>query len=254
MIRVFPHIENTKLMELFRKGVEGQWSAALIDWEHPIQLDRQEQRALAHVLTPVYLGEQTAMVGASSVIPQFFAAHQTEAQLYLATFLLDEARHFETLTRFYQTINLRPLEVRDLKEIFRYQARLFKSRDKVEWLWGILISDILARHFYGILVKAHPDSLFAQIGSRILLDEARHLAFAELFLKDMLTQQPELASVFLKMRDDLLFLMRAIYDGVKDEAKLIGIDGTQLFAAVSDDIEKKIRRLHIAESAQDESE
>jgi hypothetical protein len=70
----------------------------------------------------------------------------------------------------------------------------------------------------------------------------------------MLTQQPELASVFLKMRDDLLFLMRAIYDGVKDEAKLIGIDGTQLFAAVSDDIEKKIRRLHIAESAQDESE
>jgi hypothetical protein len=254
VIRVFPHIENTKLMELFRKGVEGQWSAALIDWEHPIRLDQQEQRALAHVLTPVYLGEQTAMVGASSVIPQFFAAHQTEAQLYLATFLLDEARHFETLTRFYQIMNLRPLEVRDLKEIFRYQARLFKSRDKVEWLWGILISDILARHFYGILVKAHPDSLFAQIGSRILLDEARHLAFAELFLKDMLTQKPELAPVFLKMRDDLLFLMRAIYHGLKDEAQLIGIDGTQLFAAVSDDIEKKIRRLRIAESAQDESE
>ena len=63
MIRVFPRVNDTKLMDLFRKGVEGQWSAALIDWERPLLLDRHEQRALAHVLTPVYLGEQTAMVG-----------------------------------------------------------------------------------------------------------------------------------------------------------------------------------------------
>ncbi len=79
MIQVFPRIDDAKLMELFRKGVEGQWSAALIDWECPLLLDHREQQALAHILTPVYLGEQTAMVGASSVIPQFFAAHQTEA-------------------------------------------------------------------------------------------------------------------------------------------------------------------------------
>src|SRR5262247_802377 len=139
------------------------------------------------------------MIGASSVIPQFFAAHQTEAQLYLATFLLDEARHFETLTRLYHKMDQRPLEVRELKEIFRYQARLFKSRDKIEWLWGILVSDILARHFYGILAKVHADSLFGHIASRILRDEARHLAFAELYLKTALAQKPELKPKFLKM-------------------------------------------------------
>ena len=253
MIRVFPCVDDTKLMELFRKGVEGQWSAALIDWERPLVLDRHEQRALAHVLTPVYLGEQTAMVGASSVIPQFFAAHQTEAQLYLATFLLDEARHFETLTRFYNKMDLRPLEVRQLKEMFRYQARLFKSRDKVEWLWGILLSDILARHFYSILVKARPGSLFAEIAGRIMLDEARHLAFAELYLKAALAREPGLGPGFLKMRDDLLFLMQAIYTALKEEAALVGIDGTLLFAAVTDDIEKKVRRLQMAEPEQDES-
>ncbi|MGH7964745.1 MAG: ferritin-like domain-containing protein [Candidatus Binatia bacterium] len=252
MIRVFPHVNDTKLMELFRKGVEGQWSAAVIEWERPLLLDPHEQRALAHVLTPVYLGEQTAMVGASSVLPQFFSARQTEAQLYLATFLLDEARHFETLTRFYHKLNLRPLEVRELKEMFRYQARLFKSRDKVEWLWGILLSDVLARHFYGILVKAHPGSLFAQIASRIILDEARHLAFAELYLKAALAREPGLGPSFLKMRDELLFLMRAMYNALKEKANLVGIDGTQLFGAVSDDIEKKVRRLQIAEPEQDE--
>jgi rubrerythrin len=254
VIRVFPRVDNAKLMELFRKGVEGQWSAAQIDWERPLLLGRNEQRALAHILTPVYLGEQTAMIGASSVIPQFFAAHQTEAQLYLATFLLDEARHFETLTRFYHKVDQRPLEVRDLKEIFRYQARLFKSRDKLEWLWGILLSDILARHFYGTLVKLLPGSLFAQIASRIILDEARHLAFAELYLRDALAQQPELAPAFLKMRDELLFLMRAISSALHDEGALIGMDGKLLMAAVADDVEKKVRRLHMAEVKRDEVE
>jgi ribonucleotide reductase beta subunit family protein with ferritin-like domain len=254
VIRVFPNVDDTKLLELFRKGVEGQWSAAQIDWEWPLLLDRQEQRALAHVLTPVYFGEQTAMVGASSVMPQFFAAHHTEAQLYLATFLLDEARHFETLTRFYQKMDVRPLEVRDLKDMFRYQARLFKSREKVEWLWGILLSDILARHFYRTLVQAHPNSLFARIASRILRDEARHLAFAELYLKDALARQPELAPAFLKMRDELLFLMHAIYASLKDKANVVGIDGTVLFAGVSNDIEKRVRRLRLIDQEQEATE
>lgn len=254
MIRVFPRVEDTKIMDLFRKGVEGQWSAAQLEWDRPVLLDTREQHALAHVLTPIYLGEQTAMLGASSVIPQFFAAHQTEAQLYLATFLLDEARHFEILTQFYHKIDQRPLEVRDLKEIFRYQARLFKSRDKVEWLWGILLSDVFSRHFYSILAKLHPGSLFAHIASRILLDEARHLAFAELSLRTTLAQEPERASSFLTMRDELLALMGAMQRALKEKADTIGLDSSLLISIVSDDIDKKARRLHLVEPEQDVEE
>lgn len=252
--RVFPRVENTKLMALYQKGVEGQWSPAQIDWECPLQLTRQEQQALAHVLTPVYFGEHTAMVGAGAVMPQFFAAHHTEAQLYLATFMLDEARHFETLTRLYQKMDLRPLEGRDLKDMFRYQARLFKSRDKVEWLWGILLSDILAQHFYGTLIKAHPHSLLACIARRIMRDEARHLAFAEWYLKAALARQPALAPTFLKMRDELLFLVQAIYAAVKEKANFIGLDGSLLFAAVSRDIEKKVQRLRLRDQVQEETD
>ncbi len=254
VIRVFPRIDNTRLMELFRKGVEGQWSASQLDWERPVLLDRHEREAFAHVLTPVYLGEQAAMLGASSVIPQFFAAHQTEAQLYAATFLLDEARHFETLTRFYHKIEQRPLEVRDLKVMFRYQARLFKARDKTQWLWGILVSDILARHFYNILVKAHPGSLFADIGSRIVTDEARHLAFAELYLKAELQQTPELKPTFLKMREELVQLIREIYAGVKEKAIIIGLDETELFDRLVQDVERKVRRLQLLDDTEQDAE
>ena len=35
------------------------------------------------------------MVGASTILPQLMAAGETTAQLYLTSFMMDEARHFE---------------------------------------------------------------------------------------------------------------------------------------------------------------
>ena len=250
MIRVFPRIENAKLMDLYRKGVEGQWSASQIDWSQKLALGARERAALAKVLTPIYLGEQTAMIGASSTIPQFFAAHETEAQLYLSTFLLDEARHFEMLTRFYNTLDSRPLEIRQLKDMYRYQARLYKSKDRIEWLWGILLSDILARHFYSILNKAHPGSLFSSIATRILRDEARHLAFAEIHLRSIIEAQPHYGPIFLRMRDELLVLMESMYRALREEAAMVGIDGQNLFGAVGRDIEIKAKRLQLSEETE----
>ena len=113
MIRVFPRVDNAKLMELFRKGVEGQWSAAQIDWECPLLLDPHERTALAHVLTPVYLGEQTAMIGASSVIPQFFAAHQTEAHVRLVAAAVGRRRPSRSGDESRNQCMERPLSRRD---------------------------------------------------------------------------------------------------------------------------------------------
>jgi hypothetical protein len=251
MIRVYPQIDDTRLMELFRKGVEGQWSAETLDWEEPLGLDRIERGALAAILSPVYMGEQTAMLGASAALPQFFAARETEAQLYLSTFLLDEARHFEILTRFYDKIGERPLEVRDLRDMFRYHARLYRSKDRVEWLWGILLSDVIAKHFYGSLVECQPKSLFAQIASRILKDEARHLAFTELYLKSALERQPEMAPRFLGMRDDLLRLIEAMCIALKDPGTTLGLD-MRLFEGIAEEFEKKAERLGLYRAAPDE--
>ena len=74
-----------------------------------------EATAFARVLTPVYLGEQTAMLGAATVLPHFAAARETSAQLYITTFMMDEARHFEMLTKVYRLLDRKPLELRDLR-------------------------------------------------------------------------------------------------------------------------------------------
>ena len=57
----------------------------------------------------MYFGEQTAMAGASAILPQLMLARETSAQLYLASFIMDEARHFEALTRLYRALGHDPL-------------------------------------------------------------------------------------------------------------------------------------------------
>ena len=177
--RIFPDLTEDLLLNLFHKGAQIQWTSRSLDWTTPLQLSERQRLALARLLTPVYFGEQSAMAGASSILPSVMAAGETTAQLYLATFIMDEARHFETLTRLYRTLGHDPLGIRDMPELLRYYHRL-RQGDRVDWVWGILISDIIGKHFYRQLgpKQAEPDPFFGGLTRRILKDESRHLAFA----------------------------------------------------------------------------
>jgi hypothetical protein len=178
--RIFPDLTDDLLLNLFHKGAQAQWTSRTLDWTTPIRLSERQRLALARLLTPIYFGEQTAMAGASSILPSVMAAGETTAQLYLASFIMDEARHFETLTRLYQTLGHDPLGIREMPELLRYYHRL-RQGDRVDWVWGILISDIIGKHFYRELgpKQAQPDPFFGSLTTRILKDESRHLAFAE---------------------------------------------------------------------------
>src|SRR5947199_3085158 len=106
--RVFPDLEEDLLLNLFHKGARAQWTSLDLDWAPPLVLTERQREALARLLTPVYFGEQTAMAGASIILPQLMAAGETTAQLYLTSFMVDEARHFEALTRLYRKLEHDP--------------------------------------------------------------------------------------------------------------------------------------------------
>src|SRR5207244_1111673 len=107
--RVFPDLHEDLLLNLFHKGARAQWTSRDLDFGPPLRLDARQREALARLLTPVYFGEQTAMAGASGILPQLMRARETTAQLYLASFILDEARHFEALTHLYRSLGHDPL-------------------------------------------------------------------------------------------------------------------------------------------------
>ena len=248
MIRtVWPDMSDERALSLFQKGVKGQWAADTFDWSKDVGMDKFERTSLARLLTPVYVGEETALAGASAVILKLFGSSTNSAQrLFLASFALDEARHFEILTRLYNKIDRRPLEIRELKQMLRYHAALLRAKDPMQWMWGILVSDLFAKHFYGTFYRTFPDTLFGELSGRILVDESRHQAFAEHFLKSAGLQR-DAQKQLLVLRDELLDLMQQMFAHLKPDVDTFGYDAEQFFARLMHDIETKLTRLGIRE-------
>src|SRR6266566_10163474 len=243
--RVFPDLTEDLLLNLFHKGAQAQWTSRDLDWKIPTSLSPRQRLALARLLTPVYFGEQTAMAGASSILPSVMAAGEATAQLYLASFIMDEARHFEALTQLYRTLGHDPLGIRDMPELLRYYHRL-RQGDRVDWVWGILISDIIGKHFYRELgpKQAAPDPFFGGLTTRILKDESRHLAFAEHYLKRNLPKLvPERRRVMIEMRDELLRLLESMTGRVRADAEAFDVEIEDFLEGVSEELEGVAKRI-----------
>lgn len=255
ILRVFPDLKDERLMSLFYKGVKAQWASDSVDWTAPIGLSEDQKTALAHVLTPVYLGEQTAMAGAGTILPQMMFAQETEAQLYLGTMLLDEARHFETLTRLYLTMERRPYELRDLRTMYKYHHRLLLARERHEWVWGILISDLFAKHFYSTFADRYPETLFGSLSKRILVDEARHQAFSQRYLSQAMghlndTQRQGL----LALAKDLLEIVNELYRHLNEDTVSLGLDGAHIIRSLERDIARKAEKIGLSQDIFDDED
>jgi hypothetical protein len=244
-LRVFPDLTEDLLLNLFHKGAQAQWTSRDVDWGLQTGLTPRQRLALARLLTPVYFGEQTAMAGASSILPSVMAAGEATAQLYLASFIMDEARHFEALTQLYKSLGHEPLGIRDMPELLRYYHRL-RQGDRVDWVWGILISDIIGKHFYRGLGpnQAKPDPVFGQLSARILRDESRHLAFAEHYLKRNLPALiPERHRALVEMRDDLFRLLEIMTERVRADVAAFDVEVEDFLGGVWTDIETVTGRI-----------
>ncbi|HLZ31460.1 MAG TPA: hypothetical protein VKV73_29430 [Chloroflexota bacterium] len=251
--RVFPDLSDDLLLNLFHKGARAQWTSRDLDWTTATTLSPRRRLALARLLTPVYFGEQTAMAGASRILPEVMAAGEATAQLYLASFIMDEARHFETLTRLYRSLGHDPLGLREMPELLRYYHRISQG-DRADWVWGILFSDLIGKHFYrAIGPKLTPaDPFLGDLGSRILLDESRHLAFAEHYLRrNVARMEPARRRALIEMRDDLFRNLRAMTERVRADTAAFDVDADDFLGWVWSDVEVFGKRIGLADGRGD---
>jgi hypothetical protein len=237
MLRVLPDLEDDLLMELFHKGAKAQWTSRDLDWAPSLRLDARQRQALARLLTPVYFGEQTAMAGASAVLPQLMFAGETTAQLYLSSFVMDEARHFEALTQLYRKLGCDPLSLRQMPDLLRYYHRISHG-DRIDWVWGILFTDVNAKHIFRLVGKLYADPLFDRLSTLILRDESRHLAFAERYLRRNLARTDAARRrALLDMRDDLFRTIQIMIEQVRADTVTLGLDADGYLANVWADVE-----------------
>ncbi len=243
MFRLFPDLSEDLLLNLFHKGVHAQWSSRDLDWESPLVFNDAQCRALGRILTPVYLGEQSAMLGAAAILPEMAEAGESTAQVYLCSFMMDEGRHFEALTRLYRHMDQEPIPIRQMPSMLRYHHRL-RQGDRVDWVWGILISDLFAKNFYQMFAKSQPQALFGDMSRRVLQDESRHQAFADHYLKAAIAHLPPERLVELrKMRDDLLRIMETMHSQLREDADCIDLDGAAFLEHLTTDIAQHAVRI-----------
>ena len=216
-------LDKEKLMDLYEKGKAMTWNASDLDWSLPVDIEEMSsERAgmgsyevvnqllappheldakqsielninmISWMLSQFLHGEQGALVATAKIVEE---APLEEAKFYAANQVADEARHVEVYHRYPHLQVL-------LNDI------ISDSRWDMTYLGMQIMVEGLALAAFAMMKAQLPDEpLIQDITSRVMQDEARHVAFGVLSLEEI--YRDELSSAELKERED--FVIEATY-------------------------------------------
>jgi hypothetical protein len=132
-------------------------------------------------------GEQGALLAASQILS---AVPNVDAKFYASTQVMDEARHVEAYDRYLRdkvgcTFPISPHLHRLLQSILQ------DGRWDMKYLGMQIMVEGLALAAFGFIHQMSSEPLIRDITHRIMLDEARHVAFGVLSLKGVYADMKE---------------------------------------------------------------
>ncbi|MCB0951210.1 MAG: ferritin-like domain-containing protein [Microthrixaceae bacterium] len=218
------------LLRLYDKGTRKQWvSSDRIDWDHEIdpmnplgvpddvipiadapiwqRLSEEQKGEVRHHMVAWQFsqfmhGEQGALVCSSKIVN---TVPQIDSKFYAATQVVDEARHVETYSRFlHEKVKLTyPLNP-NLKVLL--DQGLSDSRWDFTYLAMQVLIEGLALAAFGTIRMLATDPLAKAVNTYVMQDEARHVMFGRLALRDY---YPELTDAERDEREE--FVVEACY-------------------------------------------
>jgi hypothetical protein len=200
------------LLQLYEKGKTRQWNASeRIDWsleldpENPEQLpdesmpifgsepyrrmtERERVAARTHFqawqLSQFLHGEQGALVCTAKIVQQ---VPSLDAKFYAATQVIDEARHVESYSRLlHEKFQLAYPITPTLKKLL--DDVLADSRWDMTYLGMQVLIEGLALAAFASIRDMAQNPLAAAVNAYVMQDEARHVAFGRLTLRDYYPQ------------------------------------------------------------------
>ncbi len=203
-----------KLRDLYDKAVRGQWiSDDVLPWTTDVDLERpmgpeqlmplfgsdiynkmneKEKRNLnidtfAWTLSQFLHGEQGALLATAQLVD---SVQDLDSKLYAASQVADEARHVDVYNRYVHT-----------KIGFSYPCNphlktlldmiLKDSRWDMKFLGMQIMVEGLALAAFGMIRANTQEPLLRELTAYVMGDEARHVAFGVLSLRDYYRDQPE---------------------------------------------------------------
>ena len=201
-----------QLLTLYQKGKDKQWDGATrIDWD--LDVDPENPLSVAREIMPLYgssvyaklddagiaellrhqvawqfsnflHGEQAAMICSARIVE---SVPDIDAKFYAATQTMDEARHAEIYARFLQEkLELYYPINQCLKSLL--DDVLSDSRWDIPYLGMQVLIEGLALAAFGLLRDLTGAALPKQILTYVMQDEARHVAFGRIALRDYYKQ------------------------------------------------------------------
>jgi len=221
--------DQPAMAELYARAKRGQWDGDSLPWStsvdpldpsrpllpdgfldysileaHGIHLDPAEKARLradlaAWMLSQFLHGEQGALMAACQVTEavQFF-----DGKLYGGTQVVDEGRHVEVFHRYLDTKLEKLYQVNDNLFVI-IDALMVDRRWDMKFLGMQIMVEGLALGAFGTLYKITREPLLRQLLKMVIQDEARHVHYGVLALREHITK--ELSDAERREREDWSF-------------------------------------------------
>jgi hypothetical protein len=216
---------RASLLALYDKGKRQQWNAAeRIDWsqnldpENPVEIDdrvisiygsdiwnRMTEKERANLrrhsqawqFSQFLHGEQGALVCCAKIVQQ---APDLDAKFFAATQVMDEARHVEAFSRLLrEKFELAYPITPPLKSLLDAVVR--DPRWDLTYLGMQVLIEGLALAAFQLFRDDAKNPLAASVNSFVMQDEARHVAFGRLALRDF---YPQLSDTERREREEFV--------------------------------------------------
>ena len=214
-----------KLRDLYDKAVRGQWiSDDVLPWSTDVDLGREmapeqlmplhgsdiwnkmtaaERHAMnietfAWTLSQFLHGEQGALLATAQLVD---SVGDLDSKLYAASQVADEARHVDVYNRYtHQKIGFSYPVNPHLKTLL--DMILKDHRWDMKFLGMQIMVEGLALAAFGMIRNYTKEPLLRELTAYVMGDEARHVAFGVLSLRDFYREQPDSVK---REREDFVF-------------------------------------------------
>jgi 1,2-phenylacetyl-CoA epoxidase catalytic subunit len=163
--------------------------------------------ALITTLCNYCVGETAALEGASGMIG--FAPNR-QAKIFLATQVVDEARHLEVLLHRMGELGVanpeEQIERRANRGLLTFKQRLLELVDAREWEAALFAQNVVLEAMEFTVFEAHArraDPVTREVLEGIVKDERRHMGFGQNDLGRRLASTPRLRKQLLAVKHEL---------------------------------------------------
>lgn len=222
--------ERAALLALYDKGKKQQWDAAEridwsqeVDWENPMampdegipiygtsaweKMNEKERAELrrhlqSSTLSQFLHGEQGALIATAKIVA---TVPHADSKFYAATQVMDEARHVEAFSRLlHEKVEMAYPITPGLKHLL--EQGLSDRRWDMTYLTMQILIEGLALAAFQRQRDHSANDLVQAVNAYVMQDEARHVAFGRLALRDY---YPELTQAERDEREE--FVVEACY-------------------------------------------